>query len=221
MAISINISAPGAISNLDDLKAWVADELDRDLADIGDRLAKCIQFAEADFNRGLRAPDMERTALGSATNEDTPLPDDYLAMRAIYEEGSPDRPLKGISPTAVRQISNGTAGTPVAYCLVSNSIRLIPPPASDVLLTMDYWARIEPLSVFAPSNWLLNKHPDLYVLGTLYHYYRFVPNREMAAAYKGLMSELVADINRVARNDRYGAGPLVPSTVTQVRGAKC
>jgi hypothetical protein len=222
MAISLDISAPGAIANLDDLKEWIADEVDRDLAEIGDRLSKCIRMAEADFNRRLRARQMEQTSIGTASTEDTDLPSDYLAMRAIYEEGSPDRPLKAISPTAIRQSYDGTAGTPVAYALVAGGIRLAPPPSSPVQMTMDYWAQIEPLTLYSPSNWLLEEHPDLYVYGALFHYYRWAANREGALDAKGLRDELIMQLNKLAAADRYGAGPLVPSTVRQIGGrAKC
>jgi hypothetical protein len=72
---------------------------------------------------------MERTITFDTADEDRTLPEDYLAMRAIYIEGSPDRPLRGLGPTAIRQGFDGTTGTPVAYCLVSGGIRLIPPPS--------------------------------------------------------------------------------------------
>lgn len=219
MSISLAISAPGAIPDLDTLISTASDWLDRD--DLDSKLPVFIQMAEAMFNRELRAPQMERTVTGTASDEDTTLPDDYLAMRAVYEEGSPDRPLRGIAPTAIRQGFDGTTGTPVAYCLVSGCIRLVPPPSSDVLLTMDYFARIEPLSVYSPSNWLLEQHPDAYLYGTLFNAEMHLDNAVRASQWKGLLNEVVDRINRTARNDRYGAGPLVPNTVAQVRGARC
>ena len=219
MTISLAISSPGAIPDLDTLKTTVSDWLDRN--DIDARIPTFSQMAEAMFNRELRTPEMERTTLIQATDEDTNLPDDYLAMRAIYEEGSPDRPLKAVSPTAIRQNYNGATGTPVAYALVSGGIRLVPPPASSTLLAMDYFARIEALSVYAPSNWLLAQHPDAYLYGTLFYAEAFLDNATRAAQWKGLLDEVVGRISRTARNDRYGAGPLVPSTVNQVRGVRC
>src|ERR1051326_4633117 len=168
MAISIDVSDPLAISSRDDLKVWVAEEVDRDVDEISDNLDKWILMAEARFNRDLRSPEMEKSAILLASGEDTALPGDYLAMRAVYEEGSPDRPLKAVSPTSIRRGFDGSTGTPVAYALVSNSIRLIPPPASEILLSLDYWAGLENLSTITPSNWLLDKHPDAYVTAILF-----------------------------------------------------
>lgn len=218
MSISIALTIPGAIPDRDTLIQAVQDWLDRD--DLADKVPMFIQMAEAQFNRELRAPQMERTATFSASTEDTTLPDDYLAMRAIYEEGSPDRPLRGISPTAVRMGYDGTSGTPTAYCLVSGGIRLIPPPSSPILLTMDYFALIDQLTVVAPTNWLLERHPDAYLYGALFNAEIYLDNAERAAQWKGLLDQVVGRINRTSRNDRYGAGPLVPNTVVQVRGAR-
>jgi hypothetical protein len=194
MAISLNISAPGAIPDLDTLKATVNDWLDRD--DLADKVPVFIQMAEAMFNRELRTPEMESTTIGEATSEDTTLPEDYLGMRSIYEEGSPDRPLKAISPTAIRQGYDGATGIPVAYTLISGGIRLIPPPSDTILLTMDYWARIEPLSVYSPSNWLLRKHPDAYLYGTLFHAECHLDNAPRAQQWKLLLDEVLQRVNQ-------------------------
>lgn len=221
MAISLNVSSPLAIANVDDLKTWIADEVDRDLSEITDKLDKWILMAEARFNRDLRCPDMEKTVTGSVTSEDTPLPVDYLAMRAIYEEGSPDRPLRATSPSSIRQEYDGTPGIPEAYVLVSGGIRLIPPPDAEYLLTMDYYARIDGLSVTSPSNWLLEKHPDVYVTGALFHYYRWSKDRQAAMDANAICEGLIQQINQSAKLDRYGAGPLARATVQQTCGGRC
>jgi hypothetical protein len=219
MSISLDYSVPGAIPNYKALQSTVADWLDRD--DLGAKIPTFITLAEAMFNRELRSKEMEKTVTGAVSSEDAELPTDYLAMRAIYEEGSPDRPLKGTSPTSERLVSDGTPGQPQWYALVSGGIRLIPPPASTILLTMDYFGRIPSLSSSQPSNWLLDKHPDAYLYGALYMAEAHLDNATRAAQWKSLVDEVLAKLNRSSRNDRYGAGPLVPNGVTQVRGAAC
>jgi len=219
MSISLAISPIGAIPDRDALIAAIQDWLDRD--DLSDKIPMFIQMAEAMFSREIRAPQMERSVILEATSEDTQLPDDYLAMRAIYVEGSPDRPLRGIAPTAIRQGFDGTTGPPTAYTLVSNGIRLDPPPSASTLLSMDYFARIEPLTVTTPANWLLDRHPDAYLYGSLYNAEIYLDNAPRAGQWKGLLDQVVDRINRTSRNDRYGAGPLVPNTVSQVRGSRC
>jgi hypothetical protein len=180
-----------------------------------------VQMFEAEANRELRTPQMETSVLFSDADEDRPLPSDYLAMRSIYVEGSPDRPLRGTSPTALKLESDGTAGTPTKYCLVSGGIRLAPPPAAELLLRMDYFARIEPLSVVAPSNWLLENHPDAYLYGTLFYAEAYLDNAVRAGQWRSLLDNVFERINKATRADRFGAGALVPNTIRQVRGARC
>jgi hypothetical protein len=218
MSISLAISVPGAIPDRDTLISTVQDWLDRD--DLAAKIPVFIQMAEAQFNRELRCPEMEVTSTFTATGEDTPLPSDFQAMRSIYIEGSPDRPLKGMSPAALRQEYDGTSDIPTAYSLVAGGIRLAPPPPSSTLLTMDYFGTLDPLTVFAPSNWLLEKHPDAYLWGTLFNAEAFLDNSTRAQQWKELLDQVVDRINKTARNNRYGAGPLVPNTVTQVRAAR-
>ena len=221
MAISLNVQSALAIANVDELKDWVADEVDRDLADITDRMDKWIQMAEARFNRDIRCPDMEATVSWATSSENTSLPADYLAMRAIYEHGSPDMPLRATSPSSVRQEYDGTPGVPEAYMLVSGGIRLVPPPDGQYLLTMDYYARIEGLSVSSPSNWLLEKHPDVYVTGVLFQYYRWSKDRDSALDANALCEGIIQKINGAAVLDRYGAGPIARATVRQTSGGRC
>lgn len=219
MSISLALTPLGAIPDRDTLITAVQDWLDRD--DLEAKIPMFIQMTEALFNRELRTPQMERTSTSSVSSEDTTLPEDYLAMRAIYEEGSPDRPLRGIAPTAIRQGYDGTTGAPVAYTLVASGLRLIPPPSDTISLTMDYFARIEPLTASSPVNWLLEQHPDAYLYGTLYNAEIYLDNIPRAAQWKQLVDELISRLNRSSRNDRYGAGPLVPNTIGQVRWSKC
>lgn len=216
MSISLAVSSPGAIPDLDTLKSVIADWLDR--GDIDNRIPVFIQMTEAVFDRELRTPQMENTVTFDAVEENSLLPDDFLAMRAIYLEGQPDRPLSAMSPTAIRQNFTGAPGIPVAYSLVSEQLRLVPPPAGSTLMTMDYWARIEPLSVIAPSNWLLRLHPNAYLYGALFHAEAMLDNPDKAQIWKGLFDEIVERIKAQARMDRYGAAPLVPNAPWSVRG---
>jgi hypothetical protein len=221
MSISLALDTEGAIANLDDLKDWIADEVDRPLSDISDKLDKWILMAESYYNRHLRTPDMEGEYLFTADAEDMPLPSDYRGMRSIYIEGSPDRPLRAFGAASIRMEYDGTTSAyPAGYVLVSEGIRFVPPPSGEILLHMDYFKKIPSLSVVNPSNWLLEKHPDAYVAAILFHYYRWAQNLELAVAYKSMREELKDEINAASRRDRFGAGALVPNAVIQVRGAR-
>lgn len=219
MSISLNVSSGAAIPDYATLKATIADWLDRD--DLETKIPTFVQLAEAMFNRELRVGDMETSTVLTATSENVALPVDYVAMRAIYVEGSPDRPLRGIAPSALREDFDGSTGIPAAYALVAGLLRLEPPPADTTYLNLDYFASLTPLSDANPSNWLLVKHPDAYLYGTLFYAEQLLDNPTKAGMWKQLLDEVVDRIKRTSSSDRYGAGPLVPNTVRQVSGVRC
>lgn len=221
MSLSLAITSAGEIRDLETLTSAISDWLDRN--DIDSKIPTFIQLVEAEFNRQLRTPEMEETITFSAGAEDTPIPrDDFLAMRSIYIEGSPDRPLQAMAPTAIKRAFDGSTGTPIAYSLVSGVLRLAPPPATTIQLTMDYFSRIDALSVASPVNWLLEKHPDAYLYGALYFAEVMLDNPTLAASFKGLFDETVSRIITSSNKNRWGAGPLSPiGAVQQVRGARC
>lgn len=219
MSISLSVASTSAIPDYATLVSSVSDWLDRD--DLDAKIPTFILMAESMFNRELRCPEMETSALLTATSETTALPSDYLAMRAIYVEGSPDRPLRGLAPTAIRQEYDGSAGIPAAYTLVDGGLVLVPPPSDTTTLHLDYFARLEALNASSQSNWLLEKHPDAYLYSTLFYAETYLDNATRAAQWKDLSDEVVGRVNRSARSDRFGAGPLVPNTVVQVPRARC
>jgi hypothetical protein len=126
-----------------------------------------------------------------------------------------------LRPSAIRRDFDGTTGTPVAYALISGGIRLVPPPSSSLLVTMDYWARIDALSTANPSNWLLEKHPDAYLYGTLFYAEAHLDNATRAGQWKSLLDETIGRINRAAATTATAPGRWCRASPAQVRGASC
>lgn len=218
MTISLNISSPAAIADYDALQSEIASWLDRD--DLTSRIPTFILMAESFFNRELRTPQMEATVSFSVSDEDTPLPVDYLAMRSIYQETTPDNPLRGMSPDGLRQEFVGQAGIPTSYAIVAGGIRVAPVPESTLVFTMDYFARIASLSVTAPSNWLLEQAPDLYLFASLYFAEVYNENPARAGQFQALAENILARLKQSATAARWGAGTR-PSTAMQVGRGKC
>lgn len=219
MTIAIGLPSSSAIPDYATLVSTVSDWLDRD--DLNAKIPVFIQMAEAMFNRELRTPDMEKETILSADSETVALPADYLGMRAIYIEGSPDQPLRSTSPSSQRQEYNGTAGTPTAYTLVNGGLTLIPPPDATTSLHLDYIARIDALNDASMSNWLLEKHPDAYLYATLFYAEQQLDNATRVGQWKILLDQVMASINNAAKADRYGAGPIARSPAKQVGAARC
>lgn len=219
MAIAFTYIPPGSIGTYDDLVAKVAAWMDRD--DLLPRVPDFIALLEARLNRTLRTPDMEVVTTLAVTGERVALPLDCLQVRALHLDGVPDRPLDAMSPNAVAQRFGGQAGCPRAYAIAGRSLTLSPPPASPVTLSLTYWQRIPSLSSALPTNWLLDAHPDIYLYGALVQAEAYLANDERVSLWKSAHDEALGELVQAGERARWGAGPLVPNTVRQTRGARC
>ena len=213
MSIAVNTSPENAIANLPDLVAEVRDELDDDAFD-EQRIYRAIARAEAVFNRELRCPKMETEHFLSVTSEATELPSDFLQLRSVYAEGSPDNPLTSKSPAGLRQLYRGISGTPAAYAIENR--RIVLAPVGEASLTILYYARVPALTENNPNNWLLDESPDLYLHQVLAILFSKIGDSERAALNLGIARDLIVAINDSGNKNRWGAGPLVPSGLRQV-----
>lgn len=219
MAISLDIVTPGTIGSYTDLVEKVGLWLDRD--DLADRIPDFIALTEARLNRLLRTLNMEVTDLWSVSGETYTLPSDFRMLREAHIEGSPDRPLRGMSPSAIPNMFNGAPGTPTAYAIRDRTLLLAPPPASPITISAIYIRRVPPLTSALPSNWLLEEHPDIYVWGTLFQAAIYIRDAEAIDATKAMLDEAIGELKTASNRDRWGGAPLVPNTISQVRGARC
>jgi len=219
MSIALSTSAPGAIDSYADLVTETEAWLNR--TDLNARIPGFIRLCEARLNRLLRTPDMETTAIIVATGEDNALPLDFLAMRSIYIEGTPDRPLNEYSPNSIARVYNGSTGTPVGFTVFSGILRLVPPPAGSTTLQMVYFARLTALTDSSPSNWLLDSHADVYLYGTLLCAAAFIDDPARVQQWKAAYDEAIGELIAAGAKARYGSGPLSPNSVRQVSGVVC
>ena len=217
MSIAIPTYAPGAISNYSEL----VDEI-RDMMDDSDysqeAIDRALRKAEAEFNRTLRTPDMETRLVFDITSELTQLPDDFHEMRFIFVESAPDRGLRSMSPAGMLAAYGGVMGCPQAYAIEGRNLRVA--PVGLVTVEMVYYQRIAQLSDASVSNWLLRKHPDLYVAGVLYHLARRERDADGMAQAAQEVATLTETIKQNAISTRWGAAPLTPTGLRQVGGSR-
>jgi hypothetical protein len=213
MSIAIPTYAPGAIASYTDLIAEIRDLMD-DADYRQDIIDRAIRKAEAEFNRKLRTPEMETRAVLNVTEELTQLPADFLALRYIFQEGSPDSPLRSMSPAGMLGMYAGTSGTPQAYTIEGNMLRV--GPVGSATLEMVYYRPVPQLSDAEVSNWLLRQHPDLYVAGTMAWLAFRERDTEAMSFWTEITTNLTEAIRGAAMSNRWGAAPLTPAGITQV-----
>ena len=216
MSYAISLALDGAISNYGELIAHLRDMAD-DAGYSRDAIDASVRKAEAFFNRELRVPDMEKVAALAVSSATTPLPSDFLALRAIFATNEPCHRLRSMSPAAMMASYRQQSGTPMAYAIEGRQLRVAPFATSD--LTLLYYAAIPALTDSQPSNWLLDAHADLYVAGAMYHMARRERDADGQAQAAQEVGDIISSVNAAGSRARWGAAPLSPGGIGQVRGA--
>lgn len=196
-----------SISTFDELKATVADFLKR--AELTANIPAFITLSEARFNRLLRTMEMEARAVVTIDSEFVGLPSDFLKLREIHVGN--ERPLQYMTPQHIQSIEGQLrTGIPEAYTLQDGQIMFCPAPSSTHDIEITYIQSIPSLSDTNPTNWLLTKHPDLYLYATLCQAEAWLMNDARIPMWKSMCDESLMEINAADRKKQHGGGPLIP-----------
>ena len=191
-----------ALANYADLLAGVASWLNR--TDLTATIPDFIRLAETEFNRRLRTIEMEARATATLTGSAVALPTDFIGLRSIKIDKTL---LDYITPGEL--FDDERTGTyPVRYTVSDGQFFFRPAPSSGTV-AIDYYASIPALTVSNTTNWLMTKHPDLYLFATCAQAEFYLVNDDRVAAWKGRAEEIMAQINMATQKERYGGRRLV------------
>lgn len=137
-----------------------------DRADVAAKIPTFITLAESEARRLLRT--REATAIRSFTlsGEITSIPCGAGTIKAIRIDGpSGTKDLDYIPPEEYSTLAPRDSGTPRFYTVQNDKIYFYPagPTQGQIVFVEPF----EPLSNVCRSNWLLKKHPDIYLCGAL------------------------------------------------------
>jgi hypothetical protein len=110
-----------------------------------------------------------------------PLPDDWLETRAIYMNTTPKLELEYLTPENyfLRNYSFVNGTQPSRYYTVQNDSIYLSDTSSGNDITILYYQSIPDLAT-NNTNWLLNRHPDLYLAECLAEAYDVIKNEAMS-----------------------------------------
>lgn len=156
-----------SISTYEELRVAVASRMKRvdSVADVPDY----IVGAEDIFRRELRFREMEQRSTATLSGEYLALPTDFLEVRNVQLNSTPVRSLEFVSPEYLDTRWKGTSGLPVQYTIIGSEFQFGPIPSSNTSYTVEiaYYESLPALTVAANTNWLLTRHPLLYLYGAL------------------------------------------------------
>ncbi len=130
-----------------------------------------MNYGDGDDIEGLRTGAQETITTLTCTNgtQTVALPSDYLEIRKLYITIGGIRVEMVQRPTlpmGMDELSN-IGNIPRTFIITGSNLYLFPIPNSAYVLTIDYYAKIGPLSASPYTNWLLTMAPDAYRSGAI------------------------------------------------------
>lgn len=207
-----------ALANYSDLLAAVGNWLNR--SDLTARIPELITLAESEFNRLIRTPDMEATGNVAVTSGTGSLPADCLSVKTarIASVGK----LDVISTDEFDELSAAAVppnGLPRKYSQWGSSLHVL--PSADATVAIRYFQKIPALTASSTTNWLMTRHPDLYLYASLVQAEAFGFNDERIGLWRSAVEQTIAQINLEGQRDKYGGLIAARSGPAQVSGARC
>lgn len=198
-----------ALDTYDGLKAEIADWLNR--ADLTARIPTFIKLAEARMNRDLRVREMETRSTATISEQFLALPTDFISMKQFQLNATPTAPLFYVPAhelDRIRRDRHDTTGQPQAFSIVGSEIEVAPAPDASYEAEMVYFAKVTPLDDTNTSNWVLEKHPDLYLYGSLLHAAPFLHGDERIPVWRSFVDEVMEQLRLSDERSRAGNTPL-------------
>lgn len=193
-----------ALSTYAELQAHIADDIDRD--DMTARIPIFIAMTEAEMSAKLRTA--YNTATATITFASTGLadaPTGFREPRMIKLAANPFNSLKSVTFAEMVELRayGQEAGSPTSFVVEGEAIRCHPAPSADTSAECLYYRDIPALSDSNTSNWVLEKHPELYLEGALMYANGFLKDPEVERSHRIKFEHAVQVLNAVAA-DQYG-----------------
>lgn len=141
-----------------------------DRTDVVARIPSFIQLAEAEMRRLLRTQQVVVTRPVNISGDIMPLPSNerqIMSLQINLPEGSGTLDLTYATPEQVAQWSVVSPQRPRFYTIENNRIQFLPVPDQAYTGTMTYRSVFDPLAENNITNWILERHPDIYLSGAL------------------------------------------------------
>lgn len=177
-------------------------------SDLSAMIPRFIELASWSFNRTIWSPDREASVTATVSSGSYTLPADLYQLRSVFVDTANDTPLRQVSIDELKARANRT-GEPSSFALLGRAMLFDPQPASSYSVVIRYYASISILGTTNSTNWLLERHPDIYLYGALVQAEAFLGNDQRIGLWKAALQEAIADLNDAGTRRMMSGGPLI------------
>jgi len=185
-----------ALTTYDELKASIADTLNRD--DLTAQIPDFITMAETQINRDARHWRMEDRVIATVDSQYTALPANFVEPIRITIPANESHILELMGPlelAKIRQENSDTTGRPQYYAIVDGAFEVYPTPDADYVLELVYYEAIPHMSSSLQSNWVLEHNPDAILYGSLLHSAPYLQEDNRVQVWGALYQAAISAIN--------------------------
>ena len=180
-----------AFSDYLDLRTAVVEQVGA--ADYVDVFPRHVQMAETEFSRRLRTQDQIAEISVTVVGGFVALPDDFAEVLSLTSKNGVER--VGMGLPAYKSLRN----TEGFFAVSGGNIF-----ALDGTYTLTYYAKIPTISgSTTATNWLLEKHPELYLYGVSQRVFARMQNLEGVAAMRDMKNDEIMQISEQDFNERH------------------
>lgn len=204
-----------SLDNYGGLQSEIADWLNR--ADLTNQIPTFIRTLEARANRVLRTHDMVKRATALTTDGYFSVPSDWKETISLMLTSGRPEPLEFVSVEKSfekRRALYGSTCDPRFFTQMDGKFFLIPAPAAAIEMELVYRGAIPALTDENPSNWLLTKHPDLYLAGSLVAAEAYLKNDDRLPIWKLQADQAIAEMQAEADRASFPQGKLTAKART-------
>jgi hypothetical protein len=184
-----------ALNSYSALKSSIADWLNRD--DLTAIIPDFVSLAEAQLERRLPTQKMVKRSTATIDTPFSALPSDFLSAKSlVLTSTAPVQPLVFLTEDEIdaKKYVYRTTGKPQYFALVGNQIEVLPAPDTGYTAELTYIATLAKLSDSNVSNWILARHPDVYLYGSLLQAAPYLRDDERIAVWSSLYQAAIADM---------------------------
>lgn len=180
-----------AYADLLDLQTAVIERVKN--VSIADVFPQLVKLAESSFNRRLRCREQITTASVVIASGTASLPADFEEVIGVFDSAGREyiaQPVQALQEAQTR-----------GYYAISGSSIIA---KNDETLSLTYYARIPTITdSMTDTNWLLARHPGLYLYAVIFEAAKHLADGEMAQAVAPVMEMEFQAVDAADASNRY------------------
>ena len=207
-----------ALTSYSELKSSIADWLNR--GDLTAVIPDFISLAEAQMERRLPTQKMVKRANATIDTPFSAIPSDLLSVKSlVLTSTAPVQPLVFLTEDELdaKKYTYRSTGKPLYFALVGNQIEVLPAPDTGYTAEITYIATLAKLSDSNTSNWVLARHPDVYLYGSLLQAAPYLRDDERvglwSSQYQAAIEDMLIQNERAAFSQGRTAMAVKPTRV--------